>query len=249
VIMNPTFSMYSVCTVRAGGVPIYVDLQPDFSLDLEGVLEACPDASLVFLCSPNNPTGNQFDTDDILRIVGETPGMVLLDEAYVEFADSSLVSLPLKYDNVVVLRTMSKAFGLASLRVGYCIASEDVAFQLRERLQLPYPVSSVAVATAQRMLKWRKVVLEACSRLSQTRARFLSLLAEVQGVSAFDSQANFVLMDCNTPSASVVSRMRERGYLLRDIGTACGYRNLVRVTVPPPESLDSVVAALREVVD
>jgi histidinol-phosphate aminotransferase len=249
LIVCPTFSMYSLCTVRSGGVPVRVHLNQDFSLDFDRVLEASHEASLVFLCSPNNPTGNQFESRSVLRIIEDSPGLVMLDEAYVEFAGSSLSRLPLKYDNLVVLRTLSKAFGLASLRVGYCIAAEHVAAEFRERLQLPYPVSSVAVAAARRMLRWKKVVLENCARVKKTRQRMLSLLSGQAGIRVFDSQANFILADFDSSPSVVVSGMADRGYLVREIGEACGHRNLVRITVPPPEILDSVLQALHEVME
>ncbi len=249
VIIEPTFAMYSLCTVRAGGTPVTVQLRPDLSMDTDSVLEVASDAQIVFLCSPNNPTGNQFDTESVLRVVENSPGIVILDEAYVEFADRSLSHLPLDYDNVIVLRTLSKAFALASLRIGYCIAAEPVATSLRERFQLPYPVSSLAMAVAQRMLKRRRVVLESCALVKRVRQQMLSLLQDIHGVRVFDSQANFILVSFEIPSSRIARRMAGRGYILREIGTACGYQNLVRITVPPLETMESLIVALREVIE
>ncbi len=247
VVLEPTFSMYRLCAARAGATVVTVELNNDFSLDVDRLLKAAVGTELIFLCSPNNPTGNQFDSRDVLRVVDEYPGVVVLDEAYVEFADSSLGRLPLSRDNVVVLRTMSKAFGLASLRVGYCVAAEPLAAHLRERVQLPYPVSGIAAACAVRMLEWKNVVMESCQRVKAARQRFLTALARVSGVTVFDSQANFVLVETGLPEDVVVRGMAERGFLVRGIGTACGRRGLVRITVPPPELLEDVTSALSEV--
>ncbi|MEM2141942.1 MAG: histidinol-phosphate transaminase [Candidatus Thorarchaeota archaeon] len=247
VTVVPTFSMYRVCAARLGAGVVSISLQGDFELDVDTLLADSRPDDMLFLCSPNNPTGNQYRDEDILRLMNEFEGVLVLDEAYAEFGRTSFVRIPMNLDNVIVLRTMSKAFGLASLRLGYCVANNLLVTRLRKHLQPPYPVSSAALLIGRQMLRRRDVVLRSCDILRSVRDRLFARLHRIPGVIPYRSDANFILLSCDRPSAEVAAEMRQRGFVIRDIGQEGRWSNLLRVTVPPEEVLDPFVAALEEV--
>ena len=139
---SPTFSIPKLCVKRIGGEFITVPLQSNLQLDVKGLMGKISDKTrLLYLCSPNNPTSTQFKAEDIENLVNTFPGIVVLDEAYGEFADYSFVPMLSDFPNMIILRTFSKAFGLAALRLGYAVANPILASILREKAPLPYPVS------------------------------------------------------------------------------------------------------------
>ena len=134
----PTFSIYEQCTKIQRAVYKSVPLKNDFSLDTEEILSSVTARTkLLFLCSPNNPTANQFDRQDIERLIQDFVGLVIIDEAYADFAEYSIVDLVEEFENIIVLRTFSKAFGLAGLRLGYAVTNSKLAALVLEKLQLP----------------------------------------------------------------------------------------------------------------
>ena len=143
LVIEPTFSMYrKVVSVYRKKIRD-IRLTEDFTIDIDAIRELLQGTDeVLFLCSPNNPTGNQFDRNDVRALLESTEGLVILDEAYVDFARETLIDLVKHYDNLFVLRTFSKAFGLAGLRLGYAITNDRLAKTLREQVSLPYPVST-----------------------------------------------------------------------------------------------------------
>src|ERR671931_2319567 len=149
-VFTPTFSYFiNRCELHGLTVNRVQLNRKDNTLNKEEFLQSAKQSDIVYICSPNNPTGNQFDKQSILEIIDSLEDkLILLDEAYVEFADYSLMSVATKYDNLIVLRTLSKAFGLAGARVGYFIANERFAQIFRSTIQSPYPLNSLSLAIA-----------------------------------------------------------------------------------------------------
>lgn len=159
------------------------------------------------------------------------PGLVVLDEAYVEFADFSLSKLAKEYRNLAVLRTFSKAFGLAGLRLGYLLANEAWAPGFLEKVQYPYPVSSIAAAAALAMMKNSREV-EAWTRLvKEERSWLTSSLRNLRDVTVIDSHANFLMVSLPLDSRRVHAELLREGIATRNLGRVTGLSNCLRVTV------------------
>ena len=149
-IVQPTFSYFiNRCKLHDISIESIPLNEMDNSIPLSRFINSAKKSNIVYICSPNNPTGNQFDKETMLNIVESlNDKLIIVDEAYVEFGDYSLSQFVTKYDNLVVLRTMSKAFGLAGARIGYLISQENLAEIFRTHIQSPYPINSLSLGVA-----------------------------------------------------------------------------------------------------
>jgi len=241
LIVTPTFSMYERCVKTLGAELISVPLRKDFSLDIENVLENGSGAKLLFLCSPNNPTANQFEKETIRRLIDEFDGLVVVDEAYAEFAEKTITPLVEKSENLVILRTFSKAFGIAGLRLGYAVSCYDLASTISQRFQMPYVTTLIALKMGVKLLERIDVFREAIAKLKAEREVMIKRLNGMEGVNAFDSQTNFVLVELERSSAEVYRTLLNRGIVVRDLGRILHLENCLRVTVAPPEMTDRFI--------
>jgi histidinol-phosphate aminotransferase len=246
--IRPTFSIYGRATEAAGATYRTVSLKENFSLDIKNLLSLVSErCKMVFLCSPNNPTGNQFSLADLKGILQEFGGLAIVDEAYVDFASYSLADFTEISENLVLLRTFSKAFGLAGLRIGYAIASPQVATVLNERFQMPYPASLLAIKLCLKLLDRIRIVEEGIEEVKNERRRLLKRLKIIEGVRAFDSEANFVLASLERSSDEVYNDLLSRGILVRNIGNILNTKNCLRITVAPQPMTDRFLNAFEEV--
>jgi histidinol-phosphate aminotransferase len=252
VICPPTFGMYAVAARVQGAAVIEVPLlrEHGFGCDF-AALRARSDqrVKLVFLCSPNNPTGNRLDSAAILELARELAGRALLvvDEAYVEFASRpSLIGALEQQPGLVLLRTLSKAHGLAGARCGALIAHADVVALLRKVIQ-PYAVTQLTIEAVCRAL--------APAALEQSRARLATILAERARVSValatcrgvrriWPSEANFVLAEFDD-AAAAVARAHAAGLLLRELHAPPLLQQAVRISIGSPEQNDRLLASLQ----
>jgi len=239
--VTPTFSMYERCVRTMGADLISVPLRKDFSLDVENVLKKGSDAKLLFLCSPNNPTANQFEIEKIRRLIDQFDGLVVVDEAYAEFAEKAIIPLVDEFENLVVLRTFSKAFGVAGLRLGYGVSSGDLASTISQRFQMPYVATLIALKMGVKLLERIDAFRDAIVKLKAEREVMIKRLNGMEGVSAFDSQTNFVLVELERSSAEVYRTLLNRGIIVRDLGRILHLENCLRVTVAPPEMTDRFI--------
>ena len=248
--ISPTFSIYKRCTEIQGAIYKPIPLKEDFSLNLEAMLSAISSKTkMIFLCSPNNPTANQFSRSEIEYLAEKFDGLVAVDEAYIDFSRGSIVDLIDEFDNLMVFRTFSKVFGLAGLRIGCAIANSKLAEVMNEKFQMPYSVSLIAVKAANKILEHLEVINESIRRLREERERLIERLNRIEGVHAFDSKTNFVLFQVNVPSEAVYSKLLERGIIIRDIGKVLNYRNCLRVTVAPQPMINRFLEALKETIE
>jgi len=244
----PTFSIYERCVAIQGGVFKAVPLKDDFSLDVEAMLASItPKTKLILLCSPNNPTANQFVRQDIRLLAENFLGLVAVDEAYVDFAGGSVVDLVGEIDNLVVFRTFSKVFGLAGLRLGCMIASPELTKVMDEKFQLPYTVTITAVKTALKLLERIDIIKAAIEEVKAERGRLIERLNQIDGVHAFDSETNFVLFNVMKDSQKVYEALLGKGVIMRNIGHILHLDNCLRVTVAPPPMTDRFLNTLCEV--
>lgn len=241
----PTFGMYAFTTEVIGGVLVNVPRNPDnFSLDMPALLEAAEGAKLVFLASPNNPTGNSVPVGELQQLL-ETGVPVVIDEAYYEFSGNSAVELLDQFPNLIVLRTFSKWAGLAGLRVGYGLFPLDLATVLM-RVKPPYSVGTLAQAAAVAALEARDNALERVWSIVKERGVLAESLAEIPGAKVYPSDANFLLVrfsGCDV--ANLHRRLRARGISLRRFETQ-GLEDCIRISAGRPEDHALLLTALRE---
>ena len=219
-----------------------------FAIDEDALVRAAGDAAIVMLTSPNNPTGDLLPRRLVRRLLDETETLVLLDEAYVEFAgeDASLVSWVMDEPRLIVLRTLSKAFGLAGLRCGYLVADASVVNVLAAVRQI-YSEDVVAQAVSLASVRQRAELQGTIDDIVGERERLLEALSQLPGAFVWPSAANFVLVRL-PHAAEVRARLRdEHSVLVRDFSYARGLRDCLRISVGTREENDRLLAALSDV--
>ena len=244
VMISPSYGMYAVCADMNGVQRRQVQLEEDFSLPVERLLGAADGfTKLMFICSPNNPTGNAFPEKDIRRLLEGFRGMVVLDEAYVDFNEAgSLSGLIGEYPNLIVLQTLSKAYGLAGLRVGISIAVPFVT-GLFNKVRYPYNVGTDTLRLALDMLDPVRKETEVAMILGERR-RLASRLSGIPCITkVFPSDANFLLVRTNDPKG-LYSYLLDEGIIVRDRTSAPGCGNALRLTVGTPEENDRLIEAV-----
>jgi histidinol-phosphate aminotransferase len=225
-------------------------LTNDFDLDPDAVLNAVrEDTKMILLCSPNNPTGNDLSVDAMKHIAGEFHGIVVIDEAYVDFSDrESLAKEVAKYPNMVVMQTLSKAFGLAGIRLGVAIAAEDI-IQYLLKVKAPYNVNSLTSHYAIKAFENLDTVRFNIDKIKEERDRLskaLSMRSFVKKV--YPSDANFLLFKVEN-AFSIYKKLAERGVIVRYRGNEPKCDNCLRVTVGTPDENDLFLSTLKEVVE
>jgi histidinol-phosphate aminotransferase len=245
IISEPTFGMYRPLFSLLGGVVVDAPLTESFDLDVERVLAAVSEPTkLVVICSPNNPTGNLLDPAAVERICAEAPCLVAVDEAYAEFAGTSSIQLMSRYDNLVVLRTMSKWAGLAGMRIGYGLMPEALAPLLPAVAPGFYNVSLIAARAAIASLEDADYLRGIVARIVADRDTLAEQLRDLPGVEPLPSVTNFLLVRLPVEDAGpVVKRLAELGVLVRSFGHRA-LRDCLRVTVGTPADHDRFLAAL-----
>ncbi|MEX0974415.1 MAG: histidinol-phosphate transaminase [Bacillota bacterium] len=244
IIPVPGFSAYKTSAILAGATVVEVPLAPWLDLDVQKVLEeAAREPGLVFICSPHNPTGRSVRPEIVERLLRETGSLVVVDEAYWEFAGTSCLSMLQEYDRLIVLRTFSKAFSLAGVRLGYAVLNEDAASWLT-RAKMPYNVSSLSLAVAGVVLDDPVHVRETVSRVVAERERVFSALLASPHVVPLPSCANFILFTTSCPAGDVYERLRERGIAVRSFPRAPFLSNYLRVSIGNPSDDDAFLDAL-----
>ncbi|MDF1533496.1 MAG: histidinol-phosphate transaminase [Methanosarcinaceae archaeon] len=229
IIPTPTFSYYEISARANGAVPVLIKRDKDHFVDVEAILEAVSSRTkVIFLCSPNNPSGNLMPEEDVRAIAESTCGLVFVDEAYVEFADSDLAHLVNEYDNIIVGRTFSKAFGLAGLRIGYGIMPQWLKSEYM-RAATPFNVSRIAIVAGVAALS-DVDHLEKSIELVRLGRKYLK---EYIPFEVYNSQANFVMVNVAPNKAKdVCERLLENGIIVRDCSSfRDAGESLVRVTV------------------
>lgn len=244
-VFTPTFS-YFVNRCELHGIKVdKVPLTRVFELPAKEFVKSARRSDLVYICSPNNPTGNQFDKDIVTGIIESIPGkLVLVDEAYVDFAEYSLCRDAAKWDNVIVLRTLSKAFGLAGARVGYMVSSEKFVRVFRSTIQSPYPISVLSLAIASGVLARSEHVKSTISEVRKERSRVAERLAAIAGIKAFKSDANFLFIEAGSSYPAISKALAGAGIVVKLLGNAAGHRGCMRVTIGTNEMNDRFLQAV-----
>jgi histidinol-phosphate aminotransferase len=247
ITLPPTYGMYKVLaginTVKHIEIPLTAAFQPDVD---EILRQAGDHAKILFLCSPNNPTGNLLDRGLVLQLLDRFPGLVVIDEAYIDFAeDAGYVPLLEAYPRLVVTQTLSKAYGLAGIRVGLCLANPSVIDYLK-RVKPPYNVNELSQRTA----------LEALEKTRRTEAMILELINEREALrealsgiplvkELFPSDANFILARVDNAKLRY-GQLLDKGIVVRDRSGQLHCENTLRFTVGTPVENRRLIQTLRE---
>jgi len=227
----PTFSMYGRGAEIAGVRPVPVPLKADFTLDGPVVLAAVRRSpGPIVLCQPNNPTGQRFDERMIRLILDNAPGLVILDEAYGEFTGQNYRSWLDEYPQLILLRTFSKAMGLAGMRVGYSLSSPELAQKLND-VRAPYNVSSLSLLAARLALLFPAYWQQTLTDVQRERERMAAFLQNRLKCRVYPSETNFILFEPPGSAMAVWAACRQRGVLLRDLSHMPGLNNHLRVSI------------------
>jgi histidinol-phosphate aminotransferase len=246
---EPTYSLHTLIPKITGTRTLSQPRDGNFAIDLDRAVDRLrlerPD--VVIACSPNNPTGNQEPLTTIEALLEEAPGLVVVDEAYIEFGspEGSALSLLDEHPNLVVTRTFSKAWRLAGVRLGYMLAHPNLIADLA-RVRLPYHLSSISQAFGIAALRNRDAMLEAVGALAEERDR-MAVELQAMGIMSHPSQANFVLFEVDDPQDTWAGLL-ERGVLVRNYSGVPGLERCLRVTAGLPEETDAFLSAMGEVV-
>lgn len=233
IIMPPTFGLFALFANTYGIKLIQVPLRKsDFQMDY-GLLQRLvePSSKLIFITTPNNPTGNSFRIDDVIRILDIFPGIVVIDEAYVEFSKvETYVKLLNKYPKLFVIRTFSKAYGLAGLRIGIGYGHPDIIHTLH-KLKPPYNIGQLNQQTAIDVLKDRQSVDMQVTKLIEYREKLVERLSKIRFIrTIYPSDSNFILVKVDDASLRY-KQLIDRGIVVRNTSSYLNCENTFRITV------------------
>jgi histidinol-phosphate aminotransferase len=251
VFFSPSYGMYKVCCDIFDAVPVEIPLNPDFSIPEQKALST--PGKLMLICSPNNPDGGRVPNDIISRICESFKGMVVVDEAYIDFAEDSALGLTSKYSNLIILRTFSKSYSMASLRIGYLVSlNRDVVLAIR-KVKQPYNVNLAAQVAALAALKHQPEVDEIIKKVKDERNRLVGMLKQIPQVKVFPTESNFILIKVAVGNdetnmkinQKIFWELKKRKFLVRTYPEK-GLYEYQRITVGKPEDDDKFVQAFRE---
>jgi histidinol-phosphate aminotransferase len=249
LICEPTFTLYRQIVTVLGGEVLSVRLNSDLGFDVEAIRGAIESESpqVTIICSPNNPTGCVIDQKDLVSLLEATRGLVVIDEAYHEFSGASVVPLLHEYENLIVLRTFSKAMAMAALRVGYLLAAPELAKEIRKAV-LPYNlnvISQIAAGVAIEMYQSR--LKPRIEEICDERERLYAELMQIEGLDPAPSRANFIVARSRVSPRLVFDELLKRDILIRDVSGYPMLQDYFRVSVGTPEENDELLDALREI--
>ena len=249
LISEPTFALYRQITTVLGGevesVPLTHDLQYDTEALLKTVEVRQPDVTII--CSPNNPTGCVIERADLRRLLEVARGLMVIDEAYHEFAQQSAVPLLNDHENLIVLRTFSKAMAFAALRVGYLLASPQLVTEIRKAV-LPYNLNAFSQLAAEVALeKYPTLLGPTVDAIIAERERLYTAISQIRGLVPVRSRGNFMVVKADRDPKQIFEELLKRDILVRDVSGYPMLREYFRFNVGTPEENDRLLRALNEI--
>ncbi|MTI70594.1 MAG: histidinol-phosphate transaminase [Firmicutes bacterium] len=242
---GPTFSMYQILTKVKGSKFLEIPFK-NLDIDIDKIIEAANKnkAKMIILCSHNNPTGAVISKSDILKVLTNTNAYVLVDEAYIEFGGDSVVDEIYNYDNLIVLRTLSKAFGLAGIRLGYLVSSKDIV-DILLRVKAPYNVNRISQYVAIELIKNREEINNKINIIINEREKLFKELKDIDGLYVYPSKGNFLLIKTNK-SKYVFEKLLENKILVRNFNSSL-LKDCLRITVGSSKENKILINVLRDV--
>jgi len=249
VSIHPTYGMYQVAAAINNVNVVHVSLTENFELDAQKVLNAVDEKTkLIFLCSPNNPTGNCFNHEDILKVVNHFRGIVVLDEAYIDFAPGkSLLAASGELRNLVILQTFSKAWGMAGIRLGMAFAPPEIISVLN-KIKYPYNLNILTQTKALELIENAKQVEIWTQLIIAERKKMEKMLTEFPFVvRIFPSDANFILVKMHD-AKGIYDYLKDQGIIVRDRSRVHLCEDSLRITVGSPDENEQLTEALKNLV-
>ena len=242
--LDPTFSMYSIYAKIVNSKYMGEGEGNDFTIDVDNVIKAIKENNpkLTIICNPNNPTGTVIKKEDVLRIVKSTDNIVIADEAYMEFSDESVVDEIENYDNLIVVKTMSKAFSMAGIRTGYLIANKELV-QTIEKVRPPYNLNSISAFLATKALQQKEKMFDYVKALKNQRQKIYNGLLNM-GVKVYESGANFIFF--KSEIENLEEKLIKDDILIRKFGGKLD--NYYRVTVGTEEENEAFLESMKKLV-
>jgi histidinol-phosphate aminotransferase len=251
ITINPTFS-YFIDRCNMHKIPIkLINLSPsNNSLDFDLFISESKDRDIIYIASPNNPTGNQFKIEDIINLIEVSKDkLIIIDEAYVEFAGYSLSNLVDRYNNLIVMRTFSKAFGLAGARIGYILAAEEIINIFNQFIQLPYPLSSFSMQLAIEALENIAIIKRSIEVIKQERCRMYDRLNQIKEIIAYSPDANFFFLQTFNHLNKIKELLTHERILIKYFGNIGNYKGALRATIGTREINDKLVSAFENLTE
>lgn len=243
---SPSFSMYKLTALAMGAQVIETPLDEKFDIDLDSTIELIEeqDPDLIFLATPNNPTGNMYSAGKIAEIISVAKGVVVVDEAYSDFSGYTFLPLVKECENLVILRTLSKV-GFAGLRIGMLFANEDLVKEIN-KVRYPYNINSLSQAVSEVVLENHEFVSESIQLIIRERDRVYKVLSSIESLKAYPSDANFIFFKAQDAD-NLFSKLVEKDILIRNFNRPGRLQNCMRVTIGTPEENDLFLSALTEI--
>jgi histidinol-phosphate aminotransferase len=243
---NPTFGFFEE-RCKLYSIPlITIPFSNDMTLNIKDFVKQSKNVDILYLDSPNNPTGFQFSKNELQKLIKSFNGLVIIDEAYAEFGSYSLASMVKTQENLIVVQTISKSFGLAGLRLGYFLANKKFTNTFMTILQYPYPLSTITIESGILALEKSNLMKDAVTNIKIERKRIIETLQKYDAFEVFDSQANFVLFDAHGIYKRVYSALAEQGISIRKLGKIGNHDGCLRVTIGTKEMNSKFLLAIRD---
>lgn len=249
LISEPTFALYRQIATVLGGEVVSVPLTTGFEYDLKALRDAIEstEPAVTIICSPNNPTGSVLANDCVAELAAASRGLIVIDEAYFEFAETTAATLLEQHPNVVILRTFSKALALAALRVGYLLAAPELAREISKAV-LPYNLNAISQSAAEVVIeRYEADFKPLVERIIAERERLYAELMRIPGLKPVRSRGNFMIVRSMIEPRHIFKELLQRDILIRDVSGYPMLKEYFRVSVGTPVENDSLIAALREI--
>lgn len=230
MMLTPDFSVYNIYTKLVGGIPVEFQLNDSFELDVEALIAKAnlEEVKLIFISNPNNPTGGVIPEEHLIRLINKTKSVVVIDEAYYEFYGETLVDKINTYENLVILRTCSKAIGLAALRLGFLITNDLLITEFK-KVKLTYNVNTVTQSIAAVVLKRPELIKKNIEFILKEREYLLNEIKKIQGIAVYPTKANYVLIESSFKD-ELRKKTLECGISVRNFSSP-RLKNCLRITV------------------
>ena len=249
ITLPPTYGMYKVLAETNNINNREVLLTKDFQPDVPKILKAADqDTKLLFFCSPNNPTGNSFDKYKIESILNDFSGLVVIDEAYIDFSNQeSWLSKLDRYPNLIISQTLSKAYGLAGIRLGICYASKDI-ISILNKIKPPYNVNELTQKKALKRILQPDIIKNEISAILAEKKKLINALLKAKFVSnVYPSDANFIMIEVDNANKRC-NELITKGFVIRNRSTQPLCSNCLRITIGTPEENNKLIATLKEII-
>ena len=245
MVPSPSFSMYEkiISTVNLKYIPEYLNEDFDIKIDqmIKNISKYKP--AIIFLACPNNPTSNLWDKDKIIQIIESSESIVVIDEAYVDFCESSYIDLIEKYENLVILRTFSK-IGFAGLRLGFMISNKEIS-SIINKIRLPFNINTVSLKIIINIFENFSIIKKNCQNIISLREKLYSDLSELRNIKVLKSSTNFLIFKTlNKSSDEIYKLLKDSNILIKNLNNNSNLKNFLRVTVGTEEENNSFVSTL-----